>query len=151
MVPDPAKPDEDGMHVYCLLPGYFNAADAEALEQLVQDYCKTHGKLREYVEDPIIHVFASLMNINIVVYHTTVEDPININIDAGLDDSSVMTLWCNGGHYMVRYRPLNPKPYSLNPPQALIDKTRVTISDQGLKSLETNNWVKSNQVTLASV
>ena len=71
----------------------------------MKNYCDTHGKLREYVEDPIIHVFADLMNINIVVYHTTAEDPVTFNLEAGQDESSVMALWCNGGHYMVRYRP----------------------------------------------
>jgi hypothetical protein len=99
----------DGMPVYCLLPGASlseasNATD-EALVNLVKNYCDTHGKLREYVEDPIIHVFADLMNITIVVYHTTAEDPVTFNDSAGPDESSVMALWCNGGHYMVRYRP----------------------------------------------
>ena len=109
MAPDPELNGDGGMPVYCLLPGASlseasNATD-EALVHLVKNYCDTHGELREYVEDPIIHVFAHLMNITIVVYHTTAEDPITFNDSAGQNESSVMALWFNGGHYMVRYRP----------------------------------------------
>ena len=92
------------MPVHRLFPGDFNSSDDAAVELLVHNYCITQGKPKEYVEDPIIFVFAAFMNISIVVHHTTVEHPVSINAAAGQDESSVMTLWCNGGHYMVRYR-----------------------------------------------
>ena len=107
MAPDPT---DTVMPVHRLLPGALDATDDAAVEWLVHDYGVTHGTPGEYVEDPIIRVFAALMNINIIVFHTTSSDPVNINFEAGLDESRVMMLWCNGGHYMVRYRPLNPKP-----------------------------------------
>jgi hypothetical protein len=117
MVRDPADPKGNGMPVHRLLPEYFNTHDdPNAVEQLIKKYCDIHGKLKEYVEDPIICVFAALMNIRIVLYHTTVEDPVSINDVAETTENSVMTLWCDGGHYMVRYRPLTqtlfPKPAS---------------------------------------
>ena len=112
MAPDPEDLFDAVMPVHRLLPGALTATDDVALELLVQDFCLTHGKRGEYVEDPIIRVFAVLMNINVIVYHTRASDPIEINVEAGIDARNILILWCDGQHYMVRYRPLNPQPFS---------------------------------------
>ena len=78
-------------------------------ENLVKTYCAKHGKKGEYVEDPCVHAFADLMDISIKVYHTSVSEPQPYNYDAA-EARPIMSLWCDGGHYMVRHRPLTQNP-----------------------------------------
>ena len=103
MAPDPTQFAGPEVPVYTFLPGFLETNDVETF---VQQYCDTHGLLKAWVEDPIIRVFADLKNITIHVYHTSHMNPIIINPDA----CDLMKLWCDGGHYMVRYRTINLNP-----------------------------------------
>jgi hypothetical protein len=134
--------------VHCLLPGASVVADDDdALERIVQNYCSEQGQSGEWVEDPCVHVFADLMNISITMFHTGAINPVEINPKAGIDARRNLTLWSDGNHYMVKYMPLIPKPSSkLNPSQAVVDKTCVTISAKGLKDLLRKNVVHCKQV-----
>jgi len=90
--------------LHMLLPGASNI-DEHELTQLVEDYCDKQGRLGEFVEDPCIRVFANLFGISIFVYLTSSPLPVKINDDES-GSRRILTLWCDGGHYQVRCRPL---------------------------------------------
>jgi hypothetical protein len=89
--------------VTILLEGAGDCSDDEALNTIVASYCEKNRQLNEYVEDPCVHSFAHLMDIQINVYHTGLPliNSYNANASGG-----ILTLWCDGNHYLVTL----PKP-----------------------------------------
>ena len=99
--------NNDTQPVHVLIPKKQRTSDLDehGLQQLVDEYCDKQGKLGEYVEDPCVRVFAHLMDISIIVYHTSSSNPVEINRDESVQ-RRILTLWCNHGHFQVSCRPL---------------------------------------------
>ena len=99
--------NNDTQPLHVLIPKKQGTSDLDehGLQQLVDEYCDKQGKLGEYVEDPCVRVFAHLMGISIIVYHTSSSNPVEINRDESVQ-RRILRLWCNHGHFQVRCRPL---------------------------------------------
>ena len=88
-----------------IFPDWCERYEQLGIEERMETFCDIHQKRGAYVEDPCLRAFAALMGICIIVYHTTVPDPQFYNQEEGVS-RRILYLWCDGGHYQVRCRPL---------------------------------------------
>jgi hypothetical protein len=88
-----------------IFPDWCESYEQPEIEKRMETFCDIHQKRGEYVEDPCLRAFAALMDICIIVYHISAPNPQFYNQEEGVS-RRILYLWCDGGHYQVRCRPL---------------------------------------------
>lgn len=89
-----------------LLEGASDCVDDDAQDTLVADFCNKHRQVGTFEEDPSVRAFADLMDVTVLVHHTSVALITAINDERKTGET--LRLWNNGYHYKVSGCTQNP-------------------------------------------